>query len=227
MNRFAFHPSERQWMALLDAVAMDREMQGEFLGPGAVGRVTAKWETLAAHVNSLGGAFKTGDKWREAFNNLKNRAKRQYADRSRYLRGTGGGPPAPSALGLCPVYQKALNFVQLHQVIGQQGVVAPLQQQQPGALQQQQQQPGFQPQCAVQRAVLEPDPAPLFSFLPDLAQSTSMSTAQADIGSRDLVEAIQLLTATISSMVIAIDTKPLEDAVDKFVKAVETLSKLS
>ncbi|KAK3931566.1 Squalene--hopene cyclase [Frankliniella fusca] len=181
-------PSERQWMALLDAVAMDREMQGEFLGPGAVGRVTAKWETLAAHVNSLGGAFKTGDKWREAFNNLKNRAKRQYADRSRYLRGTGGGPPAPSALGLCPVYQKALNFVQLHQVIGQQGVVAPLQ---------------TQPRCSV-------------SFLTWRNQR-----------SRDLVEAIQLLTATISSMVIAIDTKPLEDAVDKFVKAVETLSKLS
>ncbi len=49
----------------------------------------------------------------QAFNNnLKNRAKSQYADRSRYQRATRGGLPPPAALGLCPVYQRALNFVQ-------------------------------------------------------------------------------------------------------------------
>ncbi|XP_052123183.1 uncharacterized protein LOC113214935 [Frankliniella occidentalis] len=118
-----------QWNRLLDAVSIDRELQGEFMGPGAAGRMSAKWEQLAANLNSMGGAFKTGDKWKEAYCNLRNRAKRQYADRSRYMRATGGGPPPPASLGLGPVYQRVLAHVPLQHVIGHPQVPAPLQQQ--------------------------------------------------------------------------------------------------
>ncbi|KAK3909878.1 Holo-[acyl-carrier-protein] synthase [Frankliniella fusca] len=115
------------WNRLLDAVAIDRELQGEFMGPGAARRIQGKWEQLAANLNAMGGAFKTGDKWREAFANLRNRAKRQYADRSRYLRGTGGGPPPPASLGLSHTYQRALAFVPQDQLFGVQGIPAPIQ----------------------------------------------------------------------------------------------------
>ncbi|XP_052122503.1 uncharacterized protein LOC127749221 [Frankliniella occidentalis] len=119
-------PTEKQWMRLMDVVATDKEMQGDFQGPGAAGRVSAKWETLAATLNALGGAFKTGEKWKEAFNNLRNRAKRQYNDRVRYMGATGGGPPPPQQLGLNAVYQRVLQFVQKEQLHGN-AVPVPLQ----------------------------------------------------------------------------------------------------
>ncbi|KAE8743386.1 hypothetical protein FOCC_FOCC010991 [Frankliniella occidentalis] len=121
------YPTEAQWNRLLDAVSVDRELQGEFMGPGAAGRMTAKWEQLAAALNAMGGAFKTGEKWKEAFQNLRYRAKRQYADRSRYTRGTDGGPPPAASLGLSPVYQRVLAHVPLQNIIGNPGVPAPLQ----------------------------------------------------------------------------------------------------
>ncbi|KAK3932707.1 hypothetical protein KUF71_002677, partial [Frankliniella fusca] len=104
-------PTDQQWMRLMDVVKANRGMQGEFMGPGAAGRVQSKWEELAAQLNGMGGAFKIGDKWKEAFANFKSRAKRQYQERVRYMGATGGGPHPPDQLGLRPVYQRALSFI--------------------------------------------------------------------------------------------------------------------
>ncbi|KAK3918887.1 Putative transferase caf17, mitochondrial [Frankliniella fusca] len=107
----------------------DPEMQGDFRGPGAAGRVQAKWETLADTLNKLGGAFKTGEKWKEAFANLKTRATQQYNQHARYAGATGGGPPPPAQLQLNEVYCKALEFVRKEQLHGHQDVADALVQQ--------------------------------------------------------------------------------------------------
>ncbi|KAK3931047.1 Ribosome-recycling factor [Frankliniella fusca] len=156
------NPTEKQWMRLMDVVAADRGMQGDFQGRGAAGRVAAKWETLAATLNAMGGAFKTGEKWKEAFNNLRNRAKRQYSDRVRYMGATGGGRP-PQQLGLNAECQRVMQFVPREQLHGN-AVPVPLQvriQSLQAQLAQQQQQPQqlaqqqIAQQCAQQQLLMQ------------------------------------------------------------------------
>ncbi|KAK3929387.1 Protein dopey, partial [Frankliniella fusca] len=127
-------PTTTQWNRLLDAVALDAELLGEYADPGAAGRVMEKWESIAATVNALGSAFKTGDKWRIAFSNLRNRAKRQYNYRARYHNGTGGGLPSPVQLGMSPVYSRVMEFVPKTQLHGHANVNDPLQGQHQGGM---------------------------------------------------------------------------------------------
>ncbi|KAK3918884.1 Protein piccolo, partial [Frankliniella fusca] len=137
-------PTEQQWNALLDALGRFKVMLGDFSGEGAgaAGRHDELWAQTAHRLNQMGGAFKSWEKWKDAFNNLKSRAKRQYVERARHARGTGGGPPLaedlePAKLGMNPIYCRVMAFVPKTQLLGHDGVPDPLQMQwQPPAGQQ-------------------------------------------------------------------------------------------
>ncbi|XP_026289157.2 basic proline-rich protein-like [Frankliniella occidentalis] len=141
-------PTNQQWSALLDALHRFKVMRGDFTneGAGAAGRHDELWAQTAHRLNQMGGAFKSWEKWKEAFNNLKGRAKRQYMERARHVRGTGGGPPLPEdlepeKLGMNPIYCRVMAFVPREQLFGHDGVPDPLQMQMQQPVQAGQQQP--------------------------------------------------------------------------------------
>ncbi|KAK3918886.1 Aspartate aminotransferase, cytoplasmic [Frankliniella fusca] len=127
-------PTEQQWLALLDSVSRWKVMLGDFSGQGAgaAGRHDELWSQVSHRLNHMGGGLKSAEKWKEAFCNLKGRAKRQFCERARHIRATGGGPARPedlnpSALGMSRIYCRAMEFVPKDQLFGHAGVADPLQ----------------------------------------------------------------------------------------------------
>ncbi|XP_052125101.1 uncharacterized protein LOC113213056 isoform X2 [Frankliniella occidentalis] len=105
-------PSDAQWSKLLQLIAGDKELlHTQFLAPGGVVRVPAKWEAIAIELNKIPGCKKTGEKWHAAWIGLRGRARQALRLKNAYRQRTGGGPSANVAgLKLSELHQKVINL---------------------------------------------------------------------------------------------------------------------
>ncbi|XP_034239382.1 uncharacterized protein LOC117644222 [Thrips palmi] len=121
--------SYAQWKALMLAVSNDVELlHGEFTGPLGAVSVQNKWEAIAATCNSIpGGANRNGTLWKKGWTKLKGIARKAYAEKAKYMGGTGGGPaPELVGLGLKPLHVDVMKLTGIKAAVGT-GAQNPLQ----------------------------------------------------------------------------------------------------
>ncbi|KAK3928719.1 SH3 domain-containing protein [Frankliniella fusca] len=113
-------PSAAQWDRLLTILSNDNELlHCNFTAPLGAVRVPRRWVEIAIELNAMGGASKTGEKWKDSWINLRGRARDALRKQMNYLHGTGGGPEVDLAgLGLSPLYQRVINLTGFRAALG-------------------------------------------------------------------------------------------------------------